>query len=773
MVTLTESRLLSIYVAISAGLVGAITFFQYSRYNLFGTSLLLGWDSPRYVWAANEVLAQGPLYLIRNGGYPYLYVQLLALLGYLFGNVVFIERVLPLVFATVLIYADAKITLRITKSIHIAGLAAVLAAVSINTLRLYADLNRNLMVLSLSFVSFLLISDLFDKASISKRLFLSKTYLSVIVIFLVIAGTQLETFFVLALTIVLVGVFSRNWRKLAALTAIPAIPAVILLMAFPQLPLRYLNQIGLFTGELYLDEVILWAGGSWFLLGFLVVGVAYMFYHAIRQKSTLASAILSWTGVIGLLVILTTQRVISLSAEYALRALFILPLPILFASAVFGVGSFLRETFLEVGVSSLVKRCSVRISVKHVALVVTTLILVTGSVAVTLQHYDDFLTPYVARSAYDKIQVAGSFLKDNGYSEPIVVFYGGDAHWYGNLYSNYLGARIGSHYSYRGDIGGLLHFSLGGSQYYQRAVFASPILIITPYLYDKEIPYYLTRFHVGQGVYVIPPGFLISRDVGFGSVVTVTTDDGISEIRSEYVYADQEDPLLIALRVAAKGYTSYTFGNYPQDWAFLRLEQGGVLSYPEKDPRRFDGTIASVGNDPAESVYDWGSLQIAAVSVESLVPKEGEAYLRVEGCADSWGNLGARYNSQGTWDLSHQFSLAVWAKASESRSFSVTLSDVFGNTRTFWDIRPDGVSATAEWKRFVVELGNYTGQNGSFDLSRVDSVDFYVYSTPGRVLTLWIDDPIVDEALTLGGTVFKGRVPAEERVALYFLARLG
>ncbi len=53
MVALGKSRLLLVYVVIFAALVGAITLLQYHRYSLFGTDLLLGWDSPRYVWMAN------------------------------------------------------------------------------------------------------------------------------------------------------------------------------------------------------------------------------------------------------------------------------------------------------------------------------------------------------------------------------------------------------------------------------------------------------------------------------------------------------------------------------------------------------------------------------------------------------------------------------------------------------------------------------------------------------------------------------------------------
>jgi hypothetical protein len=763
---------LLIYVTISVALIGAILLLQYHKYNLFGTGLLLGWDSPRYVWVARGVIAEGPSYLTRFGNYPHFYIQLLAFLGYVTGNITVIERVLPLVFSSLLAFANARIALRITRNVHIAGLAAILTAISLNTLRLFADLNRNLMALSLSFTSFLFIADFVDQNHIDRDSLLSKTYLSTLAIFFIIAGTQVETFLLLALASVLLGVLSRNWKKLTALTLLPAVPTTILLAMLPQLPLRYLNQIGLFTRELCLDEVLLWTGGSWILFFFIVAGAAYIFYKAIKQKDALASIILSWVVIVALIVILTVQRIIPLSAEYAFRALLILPTPLLFASAVFASASLLKDTFLEICVTSPAKRRAVKISVRNVALISTVLILVMSSANVVSQNYDEFLTPYIARPGYEKISTVSWYLNEKGLTKPIVVFYGEHAYWFGDLYSSYLGAEIGSHYSYKGDINSLLHFFTGGQQSYQRVAFACPILLITPYLYDKEIPYYITQYHIGQGIYIIPPGSLISSEINYGPAITVMAGDGIREIRSEYLYADQNDPSLIVLRVTAKGQTSYAFENYPQNWAFLKLEQGGALSYPEKDPRRFDGARAIEGNDPAESTQDWSTMQTGTISIESSTAKEGHANLRVEGSTDSWGNLGARYNPQGTWDLSYQFSLAVWAKANEKTPFSITLTDSDGNARTFWDIRPDDTSATTQWKRFTVNLNDYTSENGDFDLTKVDSADFYVYSDSGRKMTLWIDDLIIDDALPMEQTVYKARVFNEDLVVAYFAVRI-
>jgi hypothetical protein len=772
MVTSNQSRLLLIYVATSAGLVAAITLLQYCKYDLLGTGLLLGWDSPINVWIARDIITNGPQYVAHFGNYPLFYIQLLALLGYIAGNVILIERILPIAFSTLLIYANAKITHKITKNIHTAGLAAVLTAISINTLRLYSDLNRNLMVLALSFTTFILIANFIDEKPIGKKTLLDKTYLSIMALYFVIAGTQIETFVVLALTTILLGILTRNWKKLIALTLIPAIPTVTILTISPKLPLGYLNQLGTLTRQLTLNEILLWAGGSWILFTFLITGTAYITYKTLRQKNTLASAILSWTAIITLLVILTTQEIIPLPTEYVIRALFILPIPILFATAVYASGRLLKNTFIEIAMTSPTKRHALKINLKHITLAATTVLLVTSSITITAQHYDEFLIPYITTPSYEKIQAAAQYLNAKGYTKPIVIFYGENANWYTNLYSSYLGAEIGTHYYYKGDINNLLHFPNSQTQDNQKIAFAYPILLITPYLYDKEIPYYITRYHIGQGIYIIPPSSSIAYETDYGPTITITTDNSIKEVRSEYLYADQDDPSTIILRVATKGHTTYTFENYPQNWAFLKLEQGGALSYPETDPRRFDGAKAMEGNDPAESTQNWTTSQTATINTENSPAKEGQANLRITGTTDLWGNLGARYNPQGTWDLSSQFSLAVWAKANENAPLSITLTDSAGNTRTYWDIKPDDTSATAQWKRFVVNLNAYTSQNGDFDLSKVDSIDFYVYSNPGRKMTLCIDDPIIDSALPTEQTVYKARVSDKDLIVAYFAVRI-
>lgn len=763
MLVLLRSRLLIVYVTIASALITTISILQYNKYSLFGTNLLLGWDSPLYVWISQDIITKGPFHALSLRQYPYLYNQLLAFLGYLTGNITLIERILPLIFGTLLIYANAKITHKITKNIHIAGLAAILTSLSLNTLRLLADLNRNLMALSLSFTSFLLIADFTNQTTITKKTLRSKTYLTLITLFLIIAATQFETFFILALTTILLAISTRNPKKLTTLTLLPTIPTAVLLALFPQLPNRYLRQIALFTRELAPNEILLWTGGSWLLLTFLTAGTAYITYKAVKHKDTLATTIFAYTAVITMIVTLATQKILTINIEYTLRALLILPTPILLASTTHASATLLRNVFIEIGVTSPTKRHAIKISIKHITLITTVLILLTSSATITYQHYDQFLTPYIPKAGYEKIATATQYLNRNGITKPIVLFYGEHANWFSSLYNNYIGAQIGDHYYYQGDINNLLRFTTTGSQYLR-----TPILIITPHLYDKEIPYFITPYHIGQGIYIIPPNSNISNTINYGPTVTVTTDHDIKEIKSEYLYADQDDPSVIVLRVAAKGYTSYTFENYPQDWTFLKLEQGNALSYPERSPQRFNGTNAIEGNDPTESTQNWSTSQTATISLSNSTNKEGAANLRIDGTTDSWGNLGARYNPAGTWNLSSQSTVAVWARANTKTTFSIALTDSTGNTRTYWDIQQNDVSATTQWKRFTINLNDYTSQPPSFDLSRTDSIDFYVYSTPGKNMSLWIDDPVTDKAPSTDRTVYKARVLQNDPIIAYF-----
>src|SRR5713101_2963080 len=154
----TQSSFLGLtYLTASIIFFLAIILWHSERFGVFGSDLMLGWDSPSYVALAKELTKSGELQTIGAWTYPQLYVQLLATLGFALGNITLSERILPLFFAFLTVYSSYLITFRISTNVHIAGISALLQAFSISFLKIVSDNNRNLMALSLSFVVILIV----------------------------------------------------------------------------------------------------------------------------------------------------------------------------------------------------------------------------------------------------------------------------------------------------------------------------------------------------------------------------------------------------------------------------------------------------------------------------------------------------------------------------------------------------------------------------------------------------------------------------------------
>jgi hypothetical protein len=430
---------------------------------------------------------------------------------------------------------------------------------------------------------------------------------------------------------------------------------------------------------------------------------------------------------------------------------------------------------------------------------------------------DVFFTPFIPRSGYEKIMETKRFLAGSSPSTPVFVFRGDPPVWYVGLYRNYLGAEISEHFAYYGDIENLFRFVPSKPEinydpylsqlekyyitfYFKEMLgnFSGPpppmyvhdsyitnvtqlmshtIVIITPEFYNQGIPYCLKPFQIGDGIYVIPPNSQIDfTKVSHGPEITVMRDTITSKINSTYLHIDPKDPSIVYLNVnASHGYTSYNFTNFPFDWIFKSIEQGGDISFPEVDPRRVNGTKASSGNDPADSMVDWSSpwpAQDATLDIDTSTKKEGQASLKITGKTDSSGCLTVRYDSPGTWNLSGYSSISVWAKSNESALFSLALVDRYGGSRTFWAMEAGDGSATTGWKRFVVNLTDYTSQTPGFSINSVDHIDLFVYSTVGKNLSFWIDDLTVDTSVALEKFVYKDRVPVDETVVAYFYIRM-
>jgi hypothetical protein len=801
--TRKERRIFIGYLASASALMVLIVFFQLYKYEIFGTGLLLGWDSPAYIWMAKYVIAKGPITMINIWGYPSLYSQLLAFFGYLTGNIVIVERILPPIFCALLIYANSELTYRITKHVHFAGLAAFLTVLSINVLRVLSDLHRNLMALSLSFVVLLLVPKLDEEKGI-----LNKKYLSLILILFIIAGTHFETYFVLSMCLVLYGFLSRNLKKFMILTFACAVPVLILVLLFPTYFFGYISTIVFFERQLTVDEVIFWTGGSWMLLGFQIVG-SYFFYKSKLRNDKLVSLIFSWCLTILFIVALISMKLAPFPTEFAYRALLLMPVPILLALATSGFNNFLKRwQSKQSSLSAKKKRSIHRLSISLIALCV-----IVSSALVAVQYAGAHLTPFIPRSGYEKIMIVKEYLTGSFSSAPVFVFRGDPPVWYVLLYRNYLAVEIGEHFAYYGEIENLFRllpsepkikynawlFQL--ERYYitfyfdelignfsgsppimyvhdshitsVEELFSHPIVIIAPEFYNLEIPYYLKPFHIGEGIYVIPPNSsIIPSEITYGPEVMVIRNGTLTQVKSEYTYIDLYDPSIVYIKVnASSGYRSYNFTNFPSNWTLQRIEQDDDPSFPEMGPRRINGTKACSGNDPADSMDYWSlplSEQNGTLQIDVLSKKEGFASLKVSGKTDSWGNLGVRYDSSGIWNLAGYSSIGVWVKCNESALFSITLVDCYKGSRTFWATEAEGGSVTTGWKRFVVNLTEYTSQTPDFVIHSVDHINLFVYSEPEKSLSFWIDDLTVDTILDLEKFIFKDRVPVDETMVAYF-----
>ena len=803
-----ERRFFFTCVIVASALTIIIILIQSYRHKIFGTNLMLGWDTPAYVWVAKYVIAKGPINMAYAWNYPSLYVQLLAFFGYLTGNVVIIERTLPILFCILLIYANSELTYRITKHVYIAGLAAFLTVLSANVLLILSSLHRNLMALSLSFIVLLLVPNLLDE---EKRI-LKKKLASLILILLVIAATQFETYFVLVLSLLLYGFLTKNLKNLIMLTSSCTIPIAILVLLFPAYFFQYISTIVVFERELTIGEVLMWTGGSWVLLGFLIIG-SYFFYKSKLRNYKLVSLIFSWCLTILLIVASIGIKLAPFSNEFAYRSLLLMPVPILLALATSGCNDFLNHwQSKQSSLSAKKKRSIGRLLISLIALC-----LIVSSAPVAVRYASEFLTPYIPRSGYEKIIMVKDYLADNPSPTPVFVFRGDPPVWYVGLYRNYLGAEIGEHFAYYGEVENLFRLLPSESKikydfylsqvekYYITFYFnemlgnfsgppppmfihdsyitnvtelmSHPIVIITPEFYNQEIPYCINPFYIGDGIYVIPPNSQIDfTKISYGPEITVMRDNIPFKINCTYLHIDPEDPSIVYVSVnASHGYASYNFTNFPSNWVFQRIEQGGDISFPEVDPRRVNGTKASSGNDPADSMVDWSSPwpeQDATLEIDTSTKKEGYASLQITGKTDSLGCLSVRYDTPGAWNLAGYSSISVWVRCNESALFSITLVDCYGGSRTFWAIEAGDGSATTGWKRFVVNLTDYTSQTPGFSINSVDHISLFVYSAVGKSLSFWIDDLTVDTSVALEKTIYKDRVPVDETVVAYFYTRI-
>jgi len=189
-----------------------VSLVQYLRY---GFGLFLGWDTSTYVWWAQQVYANGPLWFVLNSHYPHLYVLTLAGFGIPLGSASLAERVLPFAIGSPLAYAYYRLALGVTNDRRIAYFGALLGGTTVNTLRLFSDLNRNFMSFGLVLVIGVLISAQLSLRSFSWHLQKRQAVLLWLPLMVIAAYTEIEIYAILVLTMLLQFISTRNLKSVS------------------------------------------------------------------------------------------------------------------------------------------------------------------------------------------------------------------------------------------------------------------------------------------------------------------------------------------------------------------------------------------------------------------------------------------------------------------------------------------------------------------------------------------------------------------------------
>lgn len=797
----------AVYNIAGSGILLTIMIVRYIQLNLLNTGIMLGgWDTPLYAWHAKYVIQYGPWYLMHRLSFPYLYTQLVAFLGYFTGSVVLVQKVLPIVLGMLLILLYALTTYRISNNVHIAGLAAIFAPMTVGFLHLVTGgLHRNLMAYLLALSIFLLASNL--GSTISKRHYL----LIFPLLFLTTAATHFETFIILSLTLVVSATIIRDWKKFAMFLSSSILALGIILLTFPDFLNRYYLKLVPQSYVLKVDwsygDLVFWSIGSWFLLPIAVLGLSGL-YQATRRKETkeisLPISVFS-ALLLGLSLVLIPLGCLQSSfGVIAVRAMLILPVPIILALAIERVIQFLRRlairTKLE-GSKERILRIRGKTRAGSIIVILLTAMMFLSLTYTSIQAMNIFMGPFIQVSGYEKIIAVRQYVKNNNLEVPIFMFHGKGL-WNIDHYRAYIGIEIGEHLAYYGDLDNLIDLRpteppfpgvegeiaafesskhlrdmLGNTKYTiypQKASVRNisdlrlrPLIFIVPELYDAPAPFYIKKFQVADGIYVVPS--LAEIEAMAVPRMKLETENGITEVKGKIINAT-----FVQVELEANS-SWYKLSGYPPCFAFMKLEQGGELSYPEYDPKRFDGSNAVTGNDPAENLQYWQAYHTvpsANVGINEILKKEGKNSLYVTGIADDWGDLSIVFNPPYNVDLSGYVTLSFWGMAEQKNIVWILgLRDAAGYEVSYWNILGGQMERDSEighWKRLVVNLSRSTEKDPEFDFKKIDSIIIGIFvGQANKNATFYIDDLTVDQQLKID-EIYKARVAPNEKLVIYF-----
>ena len=512
----------------------------------FGCGLLLGWDSSTYAWWAVLFQEKGALTMVLNWHYPHLYVLILSGFGSAIGSVSTAEHILPLLVSLPLGYAYYALTMRLTSDRRLALFACFIGGVSIATIEMVSDIQRNLLAFGIALpLGASIYLNVFSGATNPKRLW--KTTLVVwLPLLLVILSTQVETYVVLSITLLLAAASSRKRSLVVRGVALVTVPVLI---ASP-LMIGYFSRYGAETAKLIPlgpDVVFqwIWLYLSGFAIPLLGVGI-FSLTQIARNRNPIARYLLLW--LVGLVILVPPALVINVPPT---RLLFFIPLPILLALAVPHLGHWIARSWraLRAGMAKIRPpqpagwadpssgQSFSEWARSTLSLVVAFLIVAAPVVATTAANKDQ-LRPFVTEAEVERLWNAAGFVRQSGYGDAILVVYEGRAALFAPLFRAYFGMRIPDNLAYYGKLQFL--FSLPAPalaytwKYDERtegsysttfrdeilstigvsAILSRTIVVAGGTTYaaaPSEV--FLSRFERTPGIYVIPPGALSALDV--------------------------------------------------------------------------------------------------------------------------------------------------------------------------------------------------------------------------------------------------------------------
>ena len=302
-----------------------LVLILWSQTESYAPGLLLGWDSSTYAYLARLVIQNGPSAMISTWNYPHLSVLILAGTGLLIGNLDLAERILPVLYGGTVVIGTFRLVRLTAGNVHVAGISSILTVVSLNFVRLLADLNRNLLALAL----IVLYVPFFVKWKTGinpTRAVVSLAWLSLV------AYTQVESYVLFSLTIIILLTRSMQLRSFLTWTLLLAGPFLLELPLFVNFVLDYGRTASLTPKTATtLNGFAAFAFLGGFLIPAVAVGVAISLKQYVKRGNLFFGFWAVWSLVALAAALLPLSGILAFPPD---RALYLVPVGTLSALSV-------------------------------------------------------------------------------------------------------------------------------------------------------------------------------------------------------------------------------------------------------------------------------------------------------------------------------------------------------------------------------------------------------------------------------------------------------